>query len=324
MNAKDGFKKSEDSKNAQKQYYNELFSAFLIFTDRNYVEPNFTCKEKNNEITCKAGRNEIVNGIFASESTFNISSKNGDLDIIQNHKIDRSNFIFEGYNLSSLLPQNVSCEDKTTLQKLDKKTKTFNESTFCKLDSNIYKIDFKIIVKHFDPALAKAKNSIDAINKSYESSKNGDSMLFEIDSIEFNINSVSLNEVLFDLYKREQRIANDENSMNNKDYLTKNDDILFEDYKAFLQGYYGVLKDLNTKSAPNHKSRADTNYRNLLSALIKIATTPNINVQIKITNINKTMIAKQDLQNISELSDNFLSIAYKILENMNIWIRIEY
>lgn len=313
----------QDSKDNEKS---AQYKALFVLT--NALTDDFICKNKKNDYICSAENVEILNGVTITKSTYKLSQKRNVLTITKSHKLDSINFIFEGYNLSKLFPQNVECVQIVRL---------FGDallgSEHCSLSSNIYSMNFRVEYKSFYPPFESVASTMDALNAVYSGLLNDENFTsnyqYELQLASINLQSVSLNDVFFDLYKREQRIANGEDSQNDKDYLTKNDDVLFADYKAFLQGYHDIFRTLRTDSTPsndsvtqnnvessldsnklqNLDSKKEKNLDALLDALIQIATTKNTTLQVKITNPQQKRLPRHD--------DDYLAYMYDIIDNMH-------
>lgn len=286
------------------------------------------------EIICHLKNMEISKDVISKDSTYIFRASKSKSKLNITHFIESNNFIYEGYNLSNLLPKNIQCLYDNELVKLQN---MILYNILCDLDSNIYKLNITLHFKVFHPDFSSLNDILDAMNidssEVYEAT-NPD-FIFEIINITLRLKSNGINAALFDLYKREQRIANTENAQDDKDYLAT-DDVLFADYKAFLQGYYTLVdgdfgkdsKDSNAELLESKDNKitnlkAKKTLNNIIGAFIELATKPNITLNIKITNPHKFQISLSELQAIADINELFLPTIAKILQDLNVEIKTQ-
>lgn len=291
------------------------------------INPDTICINEKHKTICNLENVEWIEGIIAKKIQYIIELKDSMLLKHRYFELEPYNLNFEGYNLTSLIPTSILCIEKSTLKdgKMQKSIPTHIE---CTLQSNIYHIVVHANFTTTHPMYNQANTILEALmlehKKLEQPLKQQNDKTWQKDykiaikQATIWIKSTTLNQVLFDLYKREQRIATNPKPQNDKDYLAKQDSIATMDYLNFLNQYNGVLADFNTKidiSQQNKQALAKA-----LDKFIVLATKPNENLSLTIKGNGSLVLSLDEIYRLANIDATFFDVIIKILKHSNIKI----
>lgn len=297
-------------------------------TQNNDISPDIMCDGNNYEATCSVKNIEWIDGVMVQDFQYKALLQDDIFTQIKSYELKTNNLNFEGYNITALVPSLLMC--KTTSQYKPFHNKNAITTTIvCQLQSNIYNIEVKAKFNTTHPMYqqshdiltlldAERQRLIKPIHTSQDDTWKKDYLIY-LNSVNISIKSHSLNAVIFDLYKREQRIADNKDSENDKDYLTLNNTKAQDDYYRFLQNIYGIYNTLVT-----NYSLSKTNVqslKHLFDTLISIATLPNKNLTVSLKGGKDSVISLLELENITDINESILKSIAKILQNTQLSIQ---
>lgn len=279
-----------------------------------------SCKKNKavNEFKCKWENYEYIERLRIKTFDYKIREEKNKLIQSAIISIDDSNVIYEGYNLYNIFP---NLFDYIEVMTFDSNKNALNTNVVYNLYSASYNLNIELNFSVKSSIFQNATNPLQAtlIDYEFKNNINDNAMINDyriiINEINLNLNSISLNNVLFDLYKREQRIASDENSQNDKDYLARNDDILFDDYKNFIISIFESINVDNEKLSDIDSKK----LQDIKNTFMQVATKSNINVKLKLLNKDFSM-SLQDLENLINIDSNFNQLIMQILKNSTLVI----
>ena len=322
-----------------KNYYSLfIFFAFtIIYAKSNihdYVKaqvdeiaPNAICEKLDNQISCNIKNVEWIEGVLVKDFTYNATLNNDIFTRTRNYILQTQNLNFEGYNLAPLMPDYILCKDISHLQKNKNTHNTIEVKFECTLESPAYFVEFTTHFTTTHPMYKMSETTIDALNIEHnkfiqpihtiqEQTWKNDYHI-RLKSLTFSLKSHSLDAILFNLYKREQRIANNENSQNDKDYRMTQDSTLLEDYRNFLKNLHQITNNINLDKVSEKNKIAITQ---LIHSFTEIATQPNHNLLLSLQgNVNFTL-SLAELEYITDINDDLLYVITKILQNTEITV----
>ncbi len=164
---------------------------------------------------------------------------------------------------------------------------------------------------------SKSKDLEEAVTTLTQSS-NTQAYKIAINNATIWIKSTNLNEILFDLYKREQHIATSTTSQDDRDYRIMQDSILTKDYLAFLQKSFEILNAINKQA--NLSKQEQQGLTKVLHKLIAIATTPNQSLSLRIKGSENLILSLYEIESLTAIDNTFFDILAKILKYSHIKI----
>lgn len=293
----------------------------------NDIDPDTTCLQEPHKTICNLENVEWIEGIVAKKIQYIIEIKDSVLLKHRYFELQPNNLNFEGYNLTALIPTSILCIEKSTLN-TNKNQKNIPTHIECTLKSNLYHIvvHANFITTH--PMYNEANTILEARIMEHEKLeqplKQQDDETWQKDykitikQATIWIKSTSLNQVLFDLYKREQRIATDLKPQNDMDYLAKQDSIATKDYLDFLNKYNNMLVNFNIQADISQQNKQA--LAKALNKFISIATKPNQNLSLTIKGDDNLVLTLDELDGLLAIDTTFFDVIIKILKHAQMQI----
>lgn len=294
------------------------------------ISPNMECKNEQHrhKVVCNVENVEWIDGLIAKKIQYTLELQN---DILLKHRyfeFHTQNLNFEGYNITALIPDSIFCIEKSKLTKTNNNNKSMDITTECTMKSSVYHIvvHTNFITTHnmYNTTNNILETNIVENDKFRQPLQHQDDEAWKKDykiaikNATIWIKSTNLNEILFNLYKREQYIATSTTSQNDKDYRTIEDSVLTKDYLEFLQKSFEILNMINQKTKISKKKQEDLS--NVLHKLITIATTPNQSISLSIEGDKNLILSLYELENLLAIDNTFFDILAKILKYSHIKI----
>ncbi len=292
------------------------------------ISPDMLCKEEEGQVTCDVENVEWIEGVMVKRFTYNLKIHNNQLVKTKYFELQTYNLNFEGYNLSKLMPSSILCTEKSMLIKDEVKHGKSNrnmvtENVDCNLKSNAYHIAFTANFKTYHRMYNNAKNILEALVMEHKR------LIKPIDTMEDEnwmqeyyiypiyvtiwIKSYSLNKILFDLYRREKRIAINESPQNDKDYKTIQDSVLADDYNSFLNKSHEILQTLINQKDITNNTRLELSR--FIDSFVLIGTKPNQNLSVTIRGNKGFVLSLDEIDNLVDINEAFYNVITKILRN---------
>ncbi len=292
------------------------------------ISPDILCKEEENHVACEIRDIEWIEGIVVKKFQYNIIIKNEQLIKTRYFELKTNNLNFEGYNLSRLMPNSILCTEKSILAKnnnMQNNKNIIKENIDCTLKSKAYHIVVTANFKTHHPMYNDANNILEAriiererfikpLDTTQDENWTKEYYIYPI-SATIWIKSYSLNQILFDLYRREQRIATNEAPQNDRDYKTIQDSALFKDYSILLHKSHDILKTLQQEHI--HKN-TQLVLSKIINSFILVATKPNQNLSIAMNGNKGFVLSLDEIDNLVDIDDKFFSVIIKILKHTTI------
>ncbi|RDU65386.1 hypothetical protein CQA53_06325 [Helicobacter didelphidarum] len=301
-------------------------------TQTQEISPAIKCQGDNVKAMCNVQNVEWIEGVLVKNFEFNVLLNKNVLKKTRSYTLETKDLNFEGYNLSSLMPQSILCTDFSELKKSkDIKQNVLLVNLSCNLHSNVYEIEIDADFKTFHTLYNQVNTTLEALNREHElfiqplAEKQEDwknKYFIQIKKATLRLKSYSLHTILFDLYKREQRIAQNENSQNDKNYRTIQDSALFEDYLSFLQNSYQISGNIKTDSKITKDN--EQALSKLVSTFIDIATKPDQSLFLQIVGNNTFKLSLDEIEDIMDINELFVNVIIKILENTQMQVIQNY
>ena len=291
------------------------------------ISPDIECKNEEYKVVCNVENVEWIDGVVAKKFQYILELQEDTLLKHRYFEFHTQNLNFEGYNLTALIPDSILCVEKSKFTQ-DKPDKSIQATTECTMQSSAYHIvaHANFITTH--PMYNTANSLLEAHLLEHERFRqplqHQDDETWQKDyKIAINnatiwIKSTNLNEILFDLYKREQHIATSTTSQDDRDYRIMQDSILTKDYLAFLQKSFEILNAINKQA--NLSKQEQQGLTKVLHKLIAIATTPNQSLSLRIKGGENLILSLYELESLTAIDNTFFDILAKILKYSHIKI----
>lgn len=292
------------------------------------ISPDIECKNEEHKVVCNVENVEWIDGIVAKKFQYILELQEDTLLKHRYFEFHTQNLNFEGYNLTALIPDSMLCVEKSKLTQTNKANKNIQTTTECTMQSSTYHIvaHANFITAH--PMYNTANSILEAHFLEHERFRqplqHQDDETWQKDyKIVINnatiwIKSTNLNEILFDLYKREQHIATSTTSQDDRDYRIMQDSILTKDYLAFLQKSFEILNAINKQA--NLSKQEQQGLTKVLHKLIAIATTPNQSLSLHIKGSENLILSLYEIESLTAIDNTFFDILAKILKYSHIKI----
>lgn len=292
------------------------------------ISPDMTCKNERHKAICSVENVEWIDGVVAKKFQYVLELQDNILTKHRYVELYTRNLNFEGYNLTALVPDSILCIEKSNLMQISKVSKGMYVQTECTLKSSAYHIVVHTNVTTTHPMYNATNDILEAhfleSEKFRQPLQHQDDEVWQKDykiaikNATIWIKSTNLNEILFDLYKREQHIATNIASQDDKDYRIMQDSVPTKDYLTFLQQLFGILDRVNEQA--NLSKKEQQNLSNVLHKLITIATTPNQSLSLSVKGSDKLVLSLYELEGFVAINHNFFDVLTKILKYSHITI----
>ncbi len=293
------------------------------------ISPDIACIHEKHKIICNIENVEWIEGIIVKKMQYVLEMKDTTLLEHRYFELYTQNLNFEGYNLTALMPTSILCTEQSNFLQGNAKANTHNSIPThieCTIQSNVYHIVIHANFTTSHPMYEYAKDILEARMAEYERFKqpiqNQNDEIWQkdyqiaIQNATIWVKSITLNQVLFDLYRREQRIAATETPQNDRDYRTIQDSTLTKDYMQFLQKSYNMLNTLNQQAhMPQRKQQILTKA---LHKFIAMATKPNQSFSLVIEGDKNLVLSLYELESLTAIDSTFFDVIIKILEHAHI------
>lgn len=292
------------------------------------IDPDVACLEEQHKVICNLENVEWIEGIVVKKIQYVTEIKDNLLLQYRYFELKPQNLNFEGYNLTTLVPTSILCIEKSMLK--GETQKTMPTHVECTLKSNAYHIVVHANFTTTHPMYNSAKTILEAsameqewLEKplSQDDENYGEwqkNYKINIKSATIWIKSTTLNQILFDLYKREQRIATNPKPQNDVDYLAMQDSIATRDYLQFLNQSKSMLANFNTQTdiSPQNKQT----LVKALNKFITLAAKPNQNLSLTIKGNEDLVLSLDELDGLLDIDTAFFDVIIKILKHAQIQI----
>lgn len=290
------------------------------------IDPDVSCLEEQHKAICNLENVEWIEGIVAKKIQYVIEIKDSMLLKHRYFELQPNNLNFEGYNLTTLIPTSILCIEKSTLKE-NKSQKSIPTNIECTLKSNIYHIVLHANFITTYPIYNEANTILEELmmerEKLEQPLKQSDGEWYKDYKITIKqatlwIKSTTLNQVLFDLYKREQRIATNPKPQNDMDYLATQDSVATRDYLNFLSNLHDTLTKFNTQADISQQNKQALSKA--LNKFIALATKPNQNLSLTIKSKGDLTLSLNELEGLLAIDADFFDVIIKILKHAQMQI----